>query len=118
MLDYDPSFTDAPALDDMPVLPVLRPVADSPALLGADVSPQLPARPKRLSECGGPVAPECGSFVTVAQAAVRLGVSPRRVRALIAAGWLEASRANARLLLIRRSALRAVAVRLPGRPVR
>ena len=118
MLDYDPSFADAPDVSDVPDLVVSRPLVQSDSLLGDDVSPQLPARSKRPSECGAPVAPECGTFVTVAQAAVRLGVSPRRVRALIQAGWLEATRANARLLLIRRSALRAVAVRLPGRPVR
>jgi excisionase family DNA binding protein len=57
-----------------------------------------------------------GQYLTVAQAAVDLGVSPRRVRALVSAGWLRAKHVNPRLILIRRSNLKYVSVRSPGRP--
>jgi excisionase family DNA binding protein len=55
------------------------------------------------------------NYLTTAQAAERLKVSPRRVQQLIAAGRLKADTfggAN----MIRESSLAAVAVRKPGRP--
>lgn len=74
-------------------------------------------RGKRPSELpGAPVAAVHGQYLTVAQAAVVLKVSPRRVRALVTAGALRARAVNPRLLLIRRADLKYVAVRSPGRP--
>jgi len=57
------------------------------------------------------------TFLTTAQAAGRLGVSVRRVLALIAAGRLAATRYGS-AWLIAPAALAAVATRKPGRPPR
>ena len=56
------------------------------------------------------------STLTVAQAAIELGVTPRRVTALITAGRLKATRIGKRLLVIQRRDLDAVRVRVLGRP--
>lgn len=55
-------------------------------------------------------------YITVSQAAEILGVSARRVRAMITAGQLPAMRINPRLYLIRRPDLARVRDRRPGRP--
>jgi len=55
---------------------------------------------------------------SVADAARELGVVPQRVRALIAAGRLSATRIGARAWVIRAGDLERVRVRKPGRPVR
>lgn len=54
--------------------------------------------------------------ITVRQAAQELGVSPQRVRKLIADGFLKAELMNPRFLLIRKQDLKAVAIRHKGRP--
>lgn len=56
------------------------------------------------------------SLLTTQQVAAELGVKPRRVCALIAAGKLPAERAGQRVYLIKRSDLKAVQIRKPGRP--
>ena len=56
--------------------------------------------------------------LTVAQAAVELALTPRRVRALITAGRIKAKRVNPRLWLIDRQDLEVVRVRKNGRPTR
>lgn len=56
--------------------------------------------------------------ITVSEAAVALGVTAARVRALVAAGRLKARRAGPRCLLIDEADLAAVRVRKPGRPRR
>ncbi len=53
--------------------------------------------------------------LTTAQAAQRLGVSVRRVQALIKSGHLEATRFG-KAWLIEEGFLQRVAVRKPGRP--
>lgn len=55
------------------------------------------------------------TLLTTAQAASRLGVSVRRVQAMIAAGRLAATQVG-RDWMTSDAALRAVAVRRPGRP--
>ena len=56
-------------------------------------------------------------YLTVTEAAKELGVTGRRVRALIADGRLKAQKAGAsNLWLIRRRDLDAVRSRKPGRP--
>jgi excisionase family DNA binding protein len=55
------------------------------------------------------------SFFTTTTAAVELGVTPGRVRAMIAAGRLQATLAG-RDWLIERQSLDAVRDRKPGRP--
>lgn len=55
--------------------------------------------------------------LTTAQAAQRLGISPRRIRALIAAGRLPA-RPHGRDWSIREADLALVSDRRPGRPKR
>lgn len=54
-------------------------------------------------------------IISTAEAAVSLGVSVRRVQAMIRAGRLKASRLG-RDWLIERSALAEVRTRKPGRP--
>jgi excisionase family DNA binding protein len=56
-----------------------------------------------------------GPILTTAQAAARLGVSVRRIQAMISAGRLAATRFGA-VWVITPAALKAVAVRRPGRP--
>jgi excisionase family DNA binding protein len=55
------------------------------------------------------------AYLTTAQAAARLGVSPSRVRQLIAAGRIKANKIG-RDNMIRASSLKAVADRKPGWP--
>jgi excisionase family DNA binding protein len=55
-------------------------------------------------------------FVTTAEAAELLGVSPRRVRAMVAAGRLQAQTVTARMLLIARADLKLFKKRKAGRP--
>ncbi|MGD0138495.1 MAG: helix-turn-helix domain-containing protein [Tepidisphaeraceae bacterium] len=54
--------------------------------------------------------------LTTAQAAARLGVSARRVRALVLAGRIIARRPSPALLLIDEKELAKVKHRKPGRP--
>jgi excisionase family DNA binding protein len=54
-------------------------------------------------------------MLTVAQAAQKLGISVRRVQALIQAGRIEATRMG-RMWLIEPCALKPVRIRKPGRP--
>lgn len=56
-------------------------------------------------------------LITVDQAAIELGVTGRRVRALIAAGRLAATKFGAGWLIQRRD-LAAVRERRPGRPAK
>jgi excisionase family DNA binding protein len=56
------------------------------------------------------------SLLTTEQVAVELGVKARRVRAMIASGKLPAERAGKWVYLIKRSDLKAIRVRKPGRP--
>ncbi len=56
-----------------------------------------------------------GTFLTIREVAAKLGVSERRVRALIQAGRLKAQRAGW-TWLIRPKDLAAVRTRRPGRP--
>jgi excisionase family DNA binding protein len=55
-------------------------------------------------------------FMSVTEAAAELGISPSRVRVLIAGGRLKASRIGERVYLIERADLRAVRSRPNGRP--
>jgi excisionase family DNA binding protein len=57
-------------------------------------------------------------ILTTKQAAQELGLTERRIRALIGAGRLKADRFGQRSHAIRRSDLDAVRVRKPGRPQR
>ena len=50
--------------------------------------------------------PRHGYWITVAEAALLLGVSGRRVRALVSAGRIEAKHVNSRLLLVRRASVK------------
>ena len=103
----DPEFVDVGPDPDALSLPVPEPVGESTAH----------PRSKRPSELPGASVPSpAGQWLTVAQAAVELKVTPRRVRALVSAGWLKARAVNPRLILIRRSDLGVVRVRYPGRP--
>lgn len=56
------------------------------------------------------------NLITTAEAAARLGVSPARVRAMIAAGQIKATDVTTRLKLIDPRQLARVAGRKPGRP--
>lgn len=56
------------------------------------------------------------STLSVTEAAAELGISPARVRVLIAGGRLKARRIGERVYLIERADLRAVRSRPPGRP--
>lgn len=62
-----------------------------------------------------PVKPST-QILSVAEAADKLGVIPRRVRALIAARRLPAARLGERAWAIRAEDLERVRVRKPGRP--
>lgn len=54
--------------------------------------------------------------LTTAQAAAKLGVSQRRVRALVTSGRIKARYLNPRIMLIDETELAKVKVRKPGRP--
>jgi excisionase family DNA binding protein len=110
--DTSPDYCDTLDPDSEPVVQVdSLPCAASP-----DALPHV-ARGKRPSELAdAPVQPVFGKFVSVAQAAALLRVSSRRVRALISAGWLRADKDVSGCWRIRRSDLKAVSIRLPGRP--
>lgn len=56
------------------------------------------------------------NLLTAKEAAAELGLSPQRVRALIADGRLKAEKFGERALMIKRSDLKAVQIRKPGRP--
>jgi excisionase family DNA binding protein len=59
--------------------------------------------------------PNNPALLTTTEAASRLGITPRRVRALIAAGRLAATRIG-RDWLVADDALASIATRKPGRP--
>jgi excisionase family DNA binding protein len=69
-----------------------------------------------MTAAAHPVDRAPASVLTTTDAAAALGVTPRRVLALIAAGRLRAERFGRRGWLIRPAALEAVRVRRPGRP--
>jgi predicted DNA-binding protein (UPF0251 family) len=54
--------------------------------------------------------------LTTAQAAAKLGVSQRRVRALVTSGRIKARYLNPRIMLIDEKELAKVKTRKPGRP--
>lgn len=58
------------------------------------------------------------NLLTTKEAAAELGLSPQRVRVLIAEKRLKAEKFGARALMIKRSDLKAVRVRKPGRPTK
>jgi excisionase family DNA binding protein len=57
------------------------------------------------------------NLLTVSQAAALLGVSARRVRAMIGAGTIKATKVNDRLYLVAKSALKGIKIHgKAGRP--
>ena len=111
-LDTEPEGSqpaaDSQALFTEPLYPVSGAAVASPEQPAPSVCRRVPA----VSVAAlGPNA-----MLTVSQVAIELGVSSQRVRQLIAGGWLKAQKVNARLLLVRRKDLVAVAVRSSGRP--
>lgn len=80
--------------------------ADSSVCIASEVSDVPETASDALAGPETRKKPRLGYWITVAEAAVILGVSGRRVRALVAAGRIEAKHVNSRLLLLKRSSVK------------